>query len=90
MPRYVIERHLPGAGALSTTEIRAIAQRSNQVLAEMGGDVQWEHSYVTDDKIFCVYLAPDESKVREHAKRGDFPADAVLRVVQIIDPATAE
>jgi hypothetical protein len=90
MPRYVIERQLPGAGALSAAEIRAIAQKSNQILIDMGGDVQWEHSYVTNDTIFCVYLAPDESRVREHARRGDFPVDAVHRVVQIIDPATAE
>ena len=61
-----------------------MSERSNRILTDMGGDVQWEHSYVTDDKIFCVYLAPDEGKVREHARRGDFPVDAILRVVQFI------
>jgi len=88
MPRYVIERELPGAGKLSTDEICGISQKSNTVLEEMGGDVQWEHSYVTGDKIFCVYLAPNEDRVREHATRGGFPANAVLQVSRVIDPTT--
>ena len=88
MPRYVIERELPGAGQLNDDEICGISQKSNAVLAELGGDVQWEHSYVTGDKIFCVYIAPDESRVREHATRGGFPANAVLEVTRGIDPTT--
>ena len=88
MPKYVIERELPGAGRLNPDEICAISQKSNGVLAEMGGDVQWQHSYVTDDKIFCVYIAPDADRVREHATRGGFPANNVAHVTQIIDPTT--
>ena len=88
MPRYLIERKIPGAGALSNAEIEAISQKSNQVLADMGGDVQWDHSYVTDDAIVCVYVAPSEEKVREHARRGGFPADAVHQVLRTIDPTT--
>lgn len=88
MPRYVIERQLPGAGGLSDDEIRGISEKSNAVLAEMGGEVQWEHSYVTGDKIFCVYLAPDEDRVRDHATRGGFPANEVLQVNRVIDPTT--
>ena len=88
MPRYVIERELPGAGQLSADEICGISQKSNTVLAEMGGDVQWEHSYVTGDKIFCVYIAPNEDRVRQHATRGGFPANAVLEVTRLIDPTT--
>lgn len=88
MPKYVIERTVPGVGALNTDDLRGISEKSNSVLAEMGGDVQWLHSYVTDDKIFCVYVAPDEARVREHATRGGFPADAVRPVSTIIDPTT--
>lgn len=88
MPRYVIERELPGAGALTADELRGISEKSNAVLQDMGGDVQWEHSYVTGDKIFCVYIAPDEGRVREHADGGGFPANAILEVAQIIDPTT--
>jgi hypothetical protein len=88
MPRYVIERSLPGAGRLNDDEIRSISQKSNRVLADLGGDVQWLQSYVTGDKLFCVYIAPDDARVREHADRGGFPADAVLEVVRIIDPTT--
>ena len=82
MPKYVIERDLPGAGDLNPDELRGISEKSNSVLAEMGGDVQWLHSYVTEDKIFCVYIAPDEDRVREHATRGGFPANAVRQVVR--------
>jgi hypothetical protein len=88
MPRYVIERELPGAGELSDEQIGAISEKSNQVLADMSGEVQWDHSYVVGNKIFCVYVAPDESKVREHADRGGFPANAIHRVVRVIDPTT--
>ena len=88
MPKYVIERDLPGAGTLSDDDLVAISQKSNSVLAEMGGDVLWLHSYVVDDKIFCVYVAPDEDRVREHASRGGFPANAVRRVSRVIDPTT--
>jgi hypothetical protein len=87
MPKYVIERGLPGAGGLSDDEVRAISRKSNGVLDELG-DVQWQHSYVTDDKLFCVYIAPDEDRVREHATRGGFPADNVARVARMIDPTT--
>ena len=88
MPKYVIERDLPGAGSLNPDELLGISQKSNSVLDEMGGDVQWLHSYVTDDKIFCVYIAPDQERVREHATRGGFPANAVRPVASVIDPTT--
>ena len=90
MPTYVIERTLPGAGALSADELRAVAQKSNGVLAEMGPRVEWQHSYVTGDKIYCVYSASSEELVREHARLGGFPADSVQRVESVIDPTTAE
>ena len=88
MPKYVIERDLPGAGTLTADELLGISEKSNTVLDEMGGDVQWLHSYVTGDKIFCVYIAPDENRVREHATRGGFPANAVHEVTSVIDPTT--
>jgi hypothetical protein len=88
MPKFVIERELPGAGSLNDDEICAISQKSNSVLSDLGGDVQWLHSYVTDDKLLCVYIAPNERRVREHATRGGFPANAVLEVVRTIDPTT--
>lgn len=88
MPKYVIERPLPGVGDLGDDDMRGISEKSNAVLAEMGGDVHWLHSYVTDDKIFCVYIAPDEDRVREHARRGGFPAEAVCHVSRVIDPST--
>jgi hypothetical protein len=90
MPRYVIEREIPGAGKLSPAELQAISQKSCSVLGQMGPTIQWDHSYVTADKIYCVYIAPDEASVREHAKRGGFPANSVARVSQVIDPTTAE
>ena len=90
MPRYVIERNVPGAGKLSPAEIRAVAQRSCGVLLELGSDIQWIESYVTEDKIYCVYVAPDEELIREHARRGGFPADRVSRVKRQISPLTAE
>jgi hypothetical protein len=90
MPRYVIERNLPGAGRLTPEELRGVAQRSCTVLKELGSDIQWVESYVTDDKIYCVYLAPDPELIREHARRGGFPADRISRVARGISPLTAE
>jgi hypothetical protein len=90
MPKYVIERELPGAGALTAVELQAISQKSVGVLSEMGGEVQWLHSYVTGDKIYCVYIAPHSDLVREHARRGGFPANVVAEVAGMIDPTTAE
>ena len=87
MPQYVIERTLPGAGDLSDEQVQGIAAKSNEVLDEMPG-VQWQESYVTQDKLYCVYLAPDAESVREHAKRGGFPADSVEQVRRRIDPTT--
>ena len=88
MPQFVIEREIPGAGALSETEIREISLRSLQKLKEMGPQIQWLHSYVTEDKVYCVYLAPDENSIREHARRAGIPADRVAAVRRLIDPAT--
>ena len=90
MPKYVIERNIPGAGKLSAKELQGISQTSCGVLREMGPQIQWVQSYVTDDKIYCVYIAPDEQSVREHAERGGFPADSISPVSTIIDPSTAE
>jgi hypothetical protein len=90
MPKYVIERELPGAGDLSSEQLQAISQKSCGVLRELGVEIQWLHSYVTGDKIYCVYIAPNEQIVREHAKRGGFPANRVSEVKEIIDPTTAE
>ena len=90
MPKYVIERDLPGLGLMSTEEMTATAAHSNEVLTGMAPAVQWQHSYVTDDKMYCVYIAPDAEAVREHARRGGFPADAVNRIGRIIDPTTGE
>jgi hypothetical protein len=90
MPKFVIERPIPGAERLSAAEFQTIAQRSCGVLRELGPSVQWVESYVTQDKVYCVYVAPDEAAVREHARRGGFPADRVARVTRMIDPTTAE
>ena len=90
MPRSVIERNIPGAGSLSSQEIQAISQKSCNVLREMGPQIQWVQSFVTDDKIYCVYIAPDERAVRTHAQKGGFPADVVAKVARVIDPTTAE
>jgi hypothetical protein len=90
MPRYVIERNLAGAGNLSAEEVRGISQRSCSVLEELGSQIQWLESYVTDDKIYCVYVAPSEELIREHARRGGFPADCISRVRRQISPLTAE
>jgi hypothetical protein len=90
MPKYVIERDIPGAGSLSAADLKAISQKSCGVLREMGPQVQWVESFVTPDKIYCVYNAPDEKSVREHAERGGFPANRVSQVMTKIDPVTAE
>ena len=90
MPKYVIEREIPGAGKLSAAELQAISQKSCGVLHEMGPAIQWVHSYVTDDKIYCVYIAPNEAAVREHAQRGGFPANRISEVRSVIDPTTSE
>jgi len=90
MPRFIIEREIPGAGKLSGAELQGISQKSCSVLRDMGPKIQWEHSYVAGDKIYCVYLAPDEATIREHAMKGGFPANRVTRVSQVIDPTTSE
>lgn len=90
MPKYLIERTVPGAGQMDGAALAAIAGESNRVLRDLGPEIQWVHSYVTDDKITCVYLAASEEIVREHGRCGGFPVDAVLEVRSIIDPATAE
>ena len=90
MPKYVIERNIPGAGNLKPDELRAISQKSCGVLSKMGPTIQWVHSYVTADKIYCVYIAPDEQSVREHAQQGGFPANSISEVKAIIDPTTSE
>jgi len=90
MPKFVIEREIPGAGKLAPTELQAISQKSCSVLNDMGPQIQWVQSYVTDHKIYCVYVAPDEDTVRAHAGKGGFPANAVAHVRSVIDPTTAE
>lgn len=90
MPRYVIEREIPGAGQLSAAELKAIAQKSCGVLEGMGPQIQWQQSYVTGDKVYCVYIAPNEAMIREHARQGGFPADRVSEVAAVIDAVTAE
>jgi hypothetical protein len=90
MPKFVIEREIQGIGNLSDTEVREISQKSVNVLKGMGPGIQWLHSYVTGDKLYCVYLAPDEAAVREHARRGGFPANRISAVRRLIDPTTAE
>lgn len=90
MPKFVIEREIPGAGKLTSEQLKGISQTSCGVLSNMGPQIQWVHSYVTADKIYCVYNAPNEEMVREHAKQGGFPANSVSKVSTIIDPTTAE
>ncbi len=86
MPQYVIERNVPGAGALSEAEIRELSLRSLRALNELGPQIQWLHSYVTEDKVYCVYIAPDENSIREHARRTGIPADRISAVRRLIDP----
>ncbi|SPF55546.1 putative integron gene cassette protein [Candidatus Desulfosporosinus infrequens] len=90
MPKYVIERAILGAGELSQSELQGISQKSQEVLRELGPGIQWVHSYVTGDKIYCVYIAPNAEIIREHARIGGFPADSVEEVKSIIDPTTAD
>ena len=90
MPKFVIERELKGAGKLAPNELQAISQKSCGVLQSMGPKIQWLQSFVTDDKIYCVYIAPDEDTVRQHAERGGFPTNSGARVRRVIDPTTAE
>lgn len=90
MPKYVIERELPGAGKLSASEMKGISQKSCSVLKNLGPQIQWVESYVTDDKIYCVYIAPDEAVIKQHAEQGGFPANRISEVKTVIDPTTSE
>jgi hypothetical protein len=90
MPKYVIERDLPGAGRLTAAELQSVSQQSCGVLRNMGPQIQWVHSYVTDDKIYCVYIAPNEEQIRDHARLGGFPANRVSEVRAVIDPTSSE
>ena len=90
MPKYVIEREIPGAGKLSPEQLKGISQTSCGVLSKMGTQIQWVQSYVTEDKVYCVYIAPNKEMVNEHARQGGFPANSVSEVATIIDPSTAE
>jgi len=90
MPKFVIERDLPGAGGLSGAELQGISQKSNQVICDLGPEIRWLQSYVTDDKIYCIYVAPDEDILFEHARCGGFPANKVSRVTSVIDPSTGD
>jgi hypothetical protein len=90
MPKFVIERELPGVGSLSAQELQAVSQKSCDVLRNMGPQIQWVESYVTNDKIYCVYIAPDEQMIQEHARQGGFPANRVSEIKSVIDPTTAE
>lgn len=90
MPKYVIERDVPGAGELNAEQLREMSQKSNRVLAELGPDISWITSYVTDDKLYCVYVAEDEDIIVEHARCGGFPVDRVSRVSTVIDPSTGD
>jgi hypothetical protein len=90
MPKYIIERDIPGAGALSNEELQGIAQKSCSILNRMGPQIQWLQSYVTNDKVYCVYIAPDADTIREHAQQGGFPANRIEEVKTVIDPTTAE
>ena len=90
MPKYVIERELPGAGKLSAEDLHDISAKSNKVLSGLGPDIRWLQSFVTEDKIYCVYVAPDEDMILEHARCGGFPANVVTKVSTVIDPSTGE
>jgi hypothetical protein len=90
MPKYIIEREIPGAGSLTTQDLQGISQKSCGILNDMGPKIQWVESYVTDDKIYCVYIAPDEATVRAHAEQGGFPANRISQIKTMIDPTTAE
>jgi predicted Rdx family selenoprotein len=90
MPKFVIEREIPGAGKLSMQELQAISQKSCDVLHGMGPQIQWVQSFVTDDKVYCIYVAPDEAMIKVHAQKGGFPANKISRVRAVIDPTTVE
>lgn len=90
MPEFVIEREMPGVGSLGPADLKGASQTSCSVLRDLGPDIQWVHSYVTDDKIYCIYRSPNEEMIREHAQRGGFPANKISRVRTMIDPTTAE
>ena len=90
MPKYVIEREIPGAGSMSSETLQAVSQTSCGVLRKLGPEIQWVHSYVTDNKIYCIYIAPNAEMVREHARQGGFPANSICEIKTIIDPTTAE
>ncbi len=90
MPKFVIEREIPGAGKLSPQELQGVSQKSCSVLRELGPQIQWVQSYVTDDKIYCIYISPDEETIRKHAQMGGFPANKISQVRSIIDPTTSE
>ena len=90
MPKYVIEREIPGAGNMSPQELKSVSQKSCSVLQNLGPQIQWLHSYVTGDKIYCIYIAPNEEMIREHAQQGGFPANRISEIKTVIDPTTAE
>ncbi|RYU62474.1 DUF4242 domain-containing protein [Methylolobus aquaticus] len=90
MPKYIIEREIPGAGKLTPAELQGVAQKSCSILKNLGPQIQWIESYVTDEKVYCVYLAPSEGMIREHAEQGGFPANSIRQIRTVIDPATAE
>ncbi len=90
MPKFIIERDIPGAGNLTAESLKAISQKSREVLCKLGSDIQWIHSYVAGDKIYCIYLAPSEELIREHARLGGFPANSITEIATVIDPMTAE
>lgn len=90
MPKYLIEREISGAGKLSPEELKAISQKSCGILQEMGPEIQWVHSHVTDEKIYCIYIAPNEKMIREHAQKGGFPVNRISEIKSMIDPTTAE
>ncbi len=90
MPKYIIEREIPNAGALSAQELQGISQKSCSILNEMGAKIQWLESYITNDKVYCIYIAPDEATVKEHAEKGGFPANRISQIKTTIDPTTAE
>jgi hypothetical protein len=90
MPKYVIEREIPGAGKLSDQDLQAISQKSCSVLGKLGPRIQWVQSYVTNDKVYCIYIAPNEEMIREHARQGGFPANRISEIKNVIDPTTSE
>jgi hypothetical protein len=90
MPKFIIERNIPNAGVLSSDKLKAISQKSKEVLCKLGTDIQWVHSYVAGDKIYCIYIAPSEELIREHARLAGFPANSITQIANIIEPLTAE